>query len=220
MSLWREWKPNVAGILGIPFTAENTNLAKNRKFTPPPPKKKNCCTIYLKSARLHQTPNTHPLPSTLVPKWAETKNYLQIAPSPRFDGIPLGTVASPAQQAAWSQAALCLPRTQTGWLSITGRPRGCFSVRCMEKGVNQHLSSKFIWHRNRAKPPRKTALAIAWWKAASRTYLKLISLPSDSHINIYRDQNPQLTFFELSQQPSASGWSYNYAGWRISLNRP
>lgn len=38
MSLWREWKPNVAGILGIPFTAENTNLAKNRKFTTPPKK--------------------------------------------------------------------------------------------------------------------------------------------------------------------------------------
>lgn len=34
MSLWEEWKPNVAGILGITFAAENTNLAKNRKCTP------------------------------------------------------------------------------------------------------------------------------------------------------------------------------------------
>lgn len=34
MSLWGEWKPNVAGILGITFTAENTNVAKNRRCTP------------------------------------------------------------------------------------------------------------------------------------------------------------------------------------------
>lgn len=34
MSLWVEWKPNVAGTLGITFTAENTNLAENRKCAP------------------------------------------------------------------------------------------------------------------------------------------------------------------------------------------
>lgn len=34
MSLCGEWKPNVAGILGITFAAENTHLAKNRKSNP------------------------------------------------------------------------------------------------------------------------------------------------------------------------------------------
>lgn len=115
-------------ILGIRFTAENTNLAKIRKCTP-----QNGNSVYLKSARLHQILKTHPLPfpphflNEWKPKIISKLPFLQdLIVSPWYRLMPsLGQLLR-MQQASLSQTALGLPSTQTAaqhpcW----GAPRIC-----------------------------------------------------------------------------------------------
>lgn len=84
MSLWEEWKPNVAGILGITFTAENTNLAKNRKCTP-----QKIVTPFTSKVPDFIRLLTHvpSLPPWFLNKW-KPKITCKLPPSPGFDGIP------------------------------------------------------------------------------------------------------------------------------------
>lgn len=127
-------------ILGIIFTAENTNLAKIRKCAP-----QNGNSVYLKSARLHQTPKTHSLPfapqflNEWKPKIISKSPLLQaLIVFPQYSLMPsLGHLLW-MRKASLSQTALSLPSTQTAaqhpcWGAPRIRSESCDSHRTVPR---------------------------------------------------------------------------------------